>query len=235
MWFGVSLAALLPYIERIRREIVRQQDQFLSVIGRGPYQLTDEFSFLEVEKQKLYSMTDTQKKSLKKKFFSMKMTETSRPPATGPITTQHMSVRAEGAQIVDIPYPILNRVFDKAAFLSSEPSYGMKVPTSSTDYPTFMVHSSSTENPHKVLAFPESGTFSCDQSCKGWKLYKLCSHTVAVAETLKLLKEFLKWFKKRHKSPNLTTIVNINMPQNKGSKCGTRKRKGAAIVIDSAI
>ena len=81
-------AALLPYVERIRREIAHQQeDQFLSVIGRGPYQLTDEFSFLEVEEQKLYSMTDTQKKSLKKKFFSMKMTETSRLPATGPITT----------------------------------------------------------------------------------------------------------------------------------------------------
>ena len=222
-------AALLPYIEKIRREIVRQQeDQFLSVIGRGPYQITDEFSFLEVEEQKFYSMTDTQKKSLKKKFFSMKMTETSRPPATGPITTQHMSVRAEDAQIIDIPFPILKRIFDKAAFLSSKPSYVMKMPTSSNDHPTFMVHSSSSENPHKVLAFPESGKFSCDQSCTGWKLYSLCSHTVAVAETLKLLKEFLKWFKKRKKPPNLTTLANINMPQNKCSKRGTRKRKGAA-------
>ena len=222
-------AALLPYIEKIRREIVRQQeDQFLSLIGRGPYQITDEFSFLEVEEQTFYSMTDTQKKSLKKKFFSMKMTETSRPPATGPITTQHMSVRAEDAQIIDIPFPILKRIFDKAAFLSSEPSYVMKMPTSSNDHPTFMVHSSSSENPHKVLAFPESGKFSCDQSCTGWKLYSLCSHTVAVAETLKLLKEFLKWFKKRKKPPNLTTLANINMPQNKGSKRGTRKRKGAA-------
>ena len=53
-----------------------------------------------------------------------------------------------------------------------------------------MVHNSSSENSHKVAAFPESGKFSCDQSCTGWKLYSLCSHTVAVAETLRLSKEF---------------------------------------------
>ena len=60
--FSRKEAALLPYIERIRREIVRQQeDQFLSVLGRGPYQLTDEFFFLEVDEQKFYSMSDVQK------------------------------------------------------------------------------------------------------------------------------------------------------------------------------
>ena len=139
-----------------------------------------------------------------------------------------MSVRAEDAQIIDIPFPILKRIFDKAAFLSSEPTYVMKVPTSSNDRPTFMVHSTSSENAHKVVAFPRSGKVSCDQSCTGWKLYSMCSHTVAVAETLKLLKAFLKWFKERKKSPNLTTLANINMSQNKGSKRGTRKRKGAA-------
>jgi hypothetical protein len=65
--FSKKEAALLPFIGRIRREIVRQQeDQFLSILGRGPYQLTDEFSFLDVEMQKFYSMTDAQKKSLKK-------------------------------------------------------------------------------------------------------------------------------------------------------------------------
>ena len=155
------------------------------------------------------------------------MTETS-TPATRSITTQCLSVRAEDAQIIDIPFPILKRIFDKAAFLSSEPTYVMKVPTSSNDRPTFMVHSTSSENPHKVVAFPGSGKVSCDQSCTGWKLYSMCSHTVAVAETLKLLKAFLKWFKERKKSPNLTTLANINMLQNKGSKRGTRKRKGAA-------
>ena len=222
-------AALLPYIERIRREIVRQQeDQFLSVLGRGPYQLTDEFSFLEVEEQKFYSMTDAQKKSLKKKFFSVKMNETSRP-AIRPTTTQFLSVKAEDAQFIDIPFPILKRIFDKAVvILSSKPTYVIKMPTSCNDRPTFLVHSTSSENPHKVEAFPESGKVSCDQSCTGWKLYSLCSHTVAVAETLKLLKAFLKWFKKKKNSPNLTALANINMPQNKGSKRGTRKRKGAA-------
>ena len=62
--------SLLPYIERIRSEIQRQQnEQFLAVIGRGQYQLTDEFSFLKVEERNFYKMTDLQKKSLKHKFF----------------------------------------------------------------------------------------------------------------------------------------------------------------------
>ena len=43
------------------------------------------------------------------------MTETS-TPATRSITTQCLSVRAEDAQIIDIPFPILKRIFDKAAF-----------------------------------------------------------------------------------------------------------------------
>lgn len=125
------------------------------------------------------------------------MNETSRPEIR-PIATQFLSVKAEDAQIIDIPFPILKRIFDKAVvILSSKSSYVIKMPTSSNDRPTFLVHSTSSENPHKVEAFPESGKVSCDQSCTGWKLYSLCSHTVTVAETLKLSKAFLKWFKKK--------------------------------------
>ena len=65
---------------------------------------------------------------------------------------------------------------DKAAFLSKEPNYVMKMPTGSNDLPTFMVPSNSSEYPHKVMAFPNSGKPSCGQSCTGWKLYSLCSH-----------------------------------------------------------
>ena len=61
-----------------------------------------------------------------------------------------------------------------------------------------------------------------------WSTYSLCSHTLAVSENIEHLKEFLAWFKKQKRVPNLTTITNINMPQNKGRKSGTRKRKGAA-------
>ena len=103
--------SLLPYIERIRSEIQRQQnEQFLAVIGRGQYQLTHEFSFLKVGERNFYKITDLQKKSLKNKFFSTQMTETL---AAGTNETLSLSVSPEDAQIIDIPFSLLKGMFDK--------------------------------------------------------------------------------------------------------------------------
>ena len=220
-------SSLLPYVERIRSEIQRQQDeQFLAVFGRGQYQLTEEFSFLKVEERNFYAMTDLQKKSLKKKFFSIKMTEIQEAPGTNEMPS--LSVSPEDAQIIDIPFTLLKGMFDKAATLVSNQSHIWKMPTNSDSRPIFMVPSTSSENAHKVVVFPECGKVACDQACVNWCTHSLCSHTVAVAETMKRLKEFLNWFKKQKRSPNLTSLANINMPQNKGRKCGTKKRKGSS-------
>ncbi len=112
-------------------------------------------------------------------------------------------------------------MFDKAFRLVSNPQNVWKMPTS-TSQQVFMVPSTSSENPHKVTVF-ETGKVSCDKACVNWS-----SHTLAVAETSKRLKEFLCWFRKRKRSPNLTSLANQNMPGNKGRKCGTRKRKGSS-------
>ena len=101
-------SSLLPYVERLRSEIRRQQDeQFLAVFGRGQYQLTDEFSFLQVEEGNFYAMTNLQKKSLKKKFLSIKITETEEAP-----------VLPKDAQIIDIPAAMetegVKRIFQRS-------------------------------------------------------------------------------------------------------------------------
>ncbi len=119
-------------------------------------------------------------------------------------------------------------MFDKAATLVSNQSHIWKMPTNSDSRPIFMFPSTSSENAHKVVVFPECCKVACNQACVNWCTHSLCSHTVAVAETMKRLKEFLNWFKKQKHSPNLTSLANINMPQNKGRKCGTRKRKGSS-------
>ena len=58
----------------------------------------------------------------------------------------------------------------------------------------------------------------------------MCSHTLAAAEKMGVLKEFLNlnWFKGKRRSPNLSAIANVNMPKNAGKKVGTRKRKGGS-------
>ena len=98
-------------------------------------------------------MTDLQKKSLKKKFFSIKITETEEAPCTN--QTRSLSVSPEDAQIIDIPFPLLKGVFDKAATLVGNQSDIWKMPTNSNCRPIFMVPSTSFENAHKVVVFPE--------------------------------------------------------------------------------
>ena len=56
----------------------------------------------------------------------------------------------------------------------------------------------------------------------------MCSHTLAAAEKMGVLKEFLNWFKGKRRSPNLSAIANVNMPKNAGQTVGTRKRKGGS-------
>ena len=58
--------------------------------------------------------------------------------------------------------------------------------------------------------------------------YSMCSHTLAAAEAMGVLKEFLKWFRSKKRSPNLSAIANVNTPKNAGQKAGTRKRKGGS-------
>ena len=51
-----------------------------------------------------------------------------------------------------------------------------------TEKDIFMVPStSSTSNPHRVK-INENGLVECDEQCLHFKCYKICSHSVAVAE-----------------------------------------------------
>ena len=168
-------SSLLPYVERVRNEIKRQQDeQFLAVLGRGQYRLTEEFSFLEVQERNFYSMTDGQKTSLRKNFFSIKVTETPSARTMRPEQTTPLSISPEESGIINIPFPILTGIFNKAATLVNNPCHIWKMPTKDTqDKPAFMVHSTSSENPHRVMVCPKNGKVMCDKACVNWSTYNL--------------------------------------------------------------
>ena len=213
---------LLPSIEHIRAEIMRQQDeQFLAVIGRGEYQLTEDFSFLAINEKDFFRMSEKQRVSLKKKFFSTSMSDPSRQGVTREkevATEKILSITAENAQIIEIPYPVLKRMFSKASTTVNDPSALWKVPTSGGGDPPcpvrFMVRSQTSLDPHTVFIYPKTGKVQCDKGCVNWATYNMCSHTLAAAEKMGTLKEFLKWFKTKNRSPNLSAIANLNMPKN---------------------
>ena len=47
--------------------------------------------------------------------------------------------------------------------------------------------------PH-FFQYKGNGRFACDSSCLHWKSSGICSHSIAAAETVGDLSEFLKWF-----------------------------------------
>ncbi len=147
--------------------------------------------------------------------------------------TRNLSITAEKSEIIDIPFPTLEGMFKKAADTTNDESLMWKIPApkETNSIPlaqtTFLVHSKSSRDPHKVTV-SKNGKVQCDKACVNWCTYSLCSHSLAVAEKNGLLKAFLALFKSSKRSPNVTRLVNVNMPNNAGQKSGTRKRKGAA-------
>ena len=152
--FSKKNVALLPYIERIRAEIKRQQDeQFLAVFGKGQYRLTEEFSFLQVEEKNFFRMSDRQKTATKKQFLSVSMSE-SRRRAEEALNTKRLSITAENSGIIEIPFPTLEGMFKKAADTTNDESLKIPAPedanSGSSSKSTFLVHSKSSHEPHRV-------------------------------------------------------------------------------------
>ena len=60
--------------------------------------------------------------------------------------------------------------------------------------------------PHFVSKTKKGG-ISCDDNCLAWKSQRLCSHTLAVAEYLNYLEEFLTYYRKLKVSVNYTAVA----------------------------
>jgi len=134
--YGNKSLTLFEYVESIESEVQRQQEeQFFAVIGRGEYHLTKEFEFLQVTESEYYRMTPKQKAELRSKFFKTSMSEkngniTTQPNAT---TTSSrvcsLSVTVAQSQIIDVPFPILSPMFEKASKTVENKGSICKVPS----------------------------------------------------------------------------------------------------------
>ena len=173
-------------------------------------------------------MNDSQKRATKREFFSVSVSEPQRREDQTP--KEELSVSSSKSGIISIPFPVLDAMFKKAAAYVQEGTMTWKVPNDEHNsyISTFLVHSKSSSNPHKVILTKKTNRVQCDKACINWSTYSLCSHCLTVAEISGVLKPFIQWFKNRKKSANLTALVNVNMPKNAGEKKGSKKRKGKA-------
>ena len=89
-----------------------------------------------------------------------------------------------------------------------------------TEKDIFMVPSTTSAfNPHRVK-INENGLVECDEQCLRFKCYKICSHSVAVAEFHGVLHQFIDKFKEKKKR-KISCIVDVRVPP----KVGTKKTK----------
>ena len=92
-----------------------------------------------------------------------------------------------------------------------------------------MVESETMVRSHYV-SVAKNGKVTCSD-CPGWNAYKICAHSVVVAEKIGRTSDFLKWL--RAKGPqqmNLTSLVTSDSNKGvgkKGSKPPTARRKGS--------
>lgn len=88
------------------------------------------------------------------------------------------------------------------------------------DHKGFLVASDTEATPYFV-AVKENGVCICQ--CKGFKTASLCSHSLAVADHVAKLDQYLSWF---HSSggPNITAAASTSAPKNAGKKPGQKPR-----------
>ena len=237
--YGRKSLTLLEYVEKIKSEVNRQhEEQFLAVISRGEYRLKKEFQFLSVNETDFYRMTPKQKAELKTRFFKATTSGTSENVNTAVRNVDshvdsNLSVTAAQSQIIDVPFPILQPMFQKASRTVENKNNIWKVPPVKDGNPaivTFMVVSQSKTRPHTVSVHTKASKVECDSSCINFTGYRICSHCIAAAEMAKCLQGYLSWFRKQRKKTNLTAAVNINMPAGAGKKTSraTQRRKGSS-------
>ena len=127
-----------------------------------------------------------------------------------------MSANYKDARMLYPPKSIQMQIFEKAEKLV----YGEEEVTTKvkgTEKDIFMVPSTSSgSNPHRVK-INENGLVECDEQCLRFKCYKICSHSVAVAEFHGVLHQFIDKFKEKKKR-KISCIVDVSTKKTKATQ-----------------
>ena len=152
--------------------------------------------------------------------------------ASDPMPNIMLSVKDEVDNIDSVPTRTLREMFDSAASLTNEDGNVVPLPGSKDGKIYIVANNIKPTDPFMVKFAPSTVTAACENKCARWMGFKTCEHTIAVVSVLGNLKNYLKSFKKqeekRGNTSNITKLVNVNMPANRGKKAkeATQRRKG---------
>ena len=226
---GLQFCAQKPheFIQKIKDIVETQQrNEDRAVFGKGQYRLREEFQHLSVHDHHRSQLSHLQMKKKLSSYLKAGMKEKKNVMAEVPedeneekrsVSEFEMAVRT--LNILNVPGPILDGMISKAGDLLSTPANVIQTP-GATD--GSYVVAGSANKIHSVKP-GRGGSWTCDRTCIN-RSTKICEHTLAVAHVSGTLKEFLIWFGRTRKHPNMMGMVEDGGPKSAGKKPSTRKR-----------
>ena len=222
-------------IEHLRKEVNNQQSmKKLAMISRGELSVAEDFSSFLTDEDEFFKMSKQQQQSAFKKFCDAPLSQRENALTAPDVQIEiqgnqgrilrNLSVQPSQACITCVPHSILEEMFIEANALLEEEGGIHKFGHNTSYYVQ-----DKTRNGWAVhVKLSGRGEVSCDTICLRWAAYKLCSHTIAVAEKETVLATFLKKFAKASREPNLTSLAVHDMPKGRGKKAtkATQRRKG---------
>lgn len=92
-----------------------------------------------------------------------------------------------------------------------------------------MVVSDSSPRPHFVQK-ATGGKFLCGDNCPMWRGRKVCAHTIAVAESLSCLQQFIETLQRSKLECSVTKLVTTSSDRRKaGTKSGAPRKRGSEL------
>ena len=133
-----------------------------------------------------------------------------------------LSVRIKDFKIVTVPCLVLNEMYEDASKLLRNEGAIVKSQRFEHDgngqNDVWLAASRRAAGRHYSVTVCKTGRVVCDKVCVGWAQYKVCCHTLAVAERVGILAKFLEWLRKNKKTGSTTKMADIGMPKASGQK-----------------
>ncbi|XP_070565124.1 uncharacterized protein [Ptychodera flava] len=196
----------------------------------GQYRLSEEYRSFEVEPNVWHGMMADQRKKHLKKFLSA-------PLVVEPMLTEVPShVEPSGVKLsisssqVNLPLSAntINKIWKNAEKIIQNNGV-TKPPGAKTDDSRIVIRNAQGESssdkgsPFVHVIYSKGGKMECE--CQYFKSMHICEHTVAAAEDMNVLRQYVEWAEKNKRNPVLSALYRGSLPKGAGKKPGQRSRQ----------
>ena len=186
-WTGFKKNSWPVLIQKLQKLVESQLSEAdKAIYGAGEYTLSSELSHFQVDAIKWHHMSTAQRKTHLREIGNAVSVNYYTANST------QLSVPAGDVQLATVSPSTVQNMWEKAERLLTTPNAITPAPGNEN---ARMVTSDSSSRPHFVQK-TSGNKFLCDENCPMWRGRKICAHTVAVAESLNSLQQFIDVLRK---------------------------------------